>query len=1076
AMIMTVYSMPSYGNHAGNNIQNPGSKMTTDMQTYQIGIVVENNQNLVKYYLDRMGIPFTMEGKILSFYTGYDSLHEIYSFINSTGNAYYQLDNQLNFTPYLSINSFQSANPFVYYPQDIYDAYDYNWAFNHGITGKGETIAIVDAFGDPSIGYDINAFDQLTGLPAVNLSVIYMNKSSTPFNSHWASETSLDVEWAHASAPLANIDLILAQNSQVGNLSSAISYTIDSIHPDIISLSWGIAENQLTKQYVYAMDQIFYNATKEGITVVAASGDEGAYDGTSSLSVNFPASSPYVLGVGGTSLYVKNGNYSQDGWGLSGTPPDKSIGSGGGFSSDFKRPSWQDPANYNSSERGVPDVSMIANPNTGVLMISQAQPYDAGGTSLAAPLWAGVVALMDQNAGHDLGLVNPIFYQISNTPFYNYSFDQITSGYNGYYTAGYGWNPVTGLGTPHVSNLINISKEVTGNYGSIAVSNYYSGSVNATIEISNSNDTYSFVSLYENSTNFVKAGIFNGTVLSYLVMVDENGTIFEYNETIARYAKYRVGLQEYNSTYNFMLNGQTLLKKEFYLTYIGNMSPAFGTEVIGSYNNLTSVSSSFSGIYSGNQSINNFTIRQIHFQSINYSRYDSINIEKTGENFTAERGFNYSTYLNYRPNNTYITYKISYSQDPQITLSLSNGYAKNFYVNGKKSASSFYVSPGDKYLVNTTLSGENISIKISVPEIYSLTLSDSGTSIPTGLSAVANYFYTFSNDSYRITVPVLNGSNNIKIYSRHFYEYSGTYIESGNGSKTFKMLPYDANLTVMVYPSNVSVNLSGESFNFSMGYYYGAFAPGNYVLNINKSGFYNYSDENIILKPGLNYQKQITLTNRSAFYKITGKVKDGIFNFSLQYVRVNNTQLESYTNSTGDFVLFLTNRTSEITFSRPFYSNLSVNYSIDQGLSMNIEMYPANISISNIFYPVITNVLPFLFSVAYISWKPYSGDNFYEYQIMYSTNPSMSNPKIVTISSQSTTDAFIVGITPGSNYYVQEIVHLSTGQYFQSKKVLISYSNPVYLVLNLVIVIGILIYVYMAFKVFRKKKTDYEIP
>ncbi len=1074
AMIITVYGMPSAGSGMDRAVTVADKNTAGNAKTYNVGIVLENDRAQVISFLRDSGISFSVDGNLISFYASNSTPHYIYNFINSTGNSYYDIQSQLNFTGYTMVNPLEAQNPFVYYPSDIYYAYDYTWALDHGITGKGETIAIVDAYGDPSINYDINAFDQITGLPPLNLSVIYINKSETSYNSHWAAETSLDVEWAHASAPLARIDLVVAQNSTVGILSGAISFAIENLHPNIISLSWGIAEYGLPMTYVDSMNAIFRNATREGITIVAASGDQGAYDGTKTLTVNFPASSPYVLGVGGTSLFVNNGVYSQSGWGASASS-NKSLGSGGGYSQYFGKPYWQDPAGYNSTMRGVPDVSMLANPDTGVLMISQGQAYDAGGTSLAAPLWAGVVALTDQASGKSLGLVNPILYQASNTPFYNYSFDQIYKGYNGYYSAGPGWNPVTGLGTPRVSNLINVTMEITGPYGTVAVSNYHSERVNATISQKNTNDTYNFVSLYNSANNSVKAGIFyNGSSLSYLIIVEENGMIYEKKIHIGKESSYDVGIQEYNSTFNFTLNSSIEMSKKFYLTYVGNVTPAFGTEMIGSYSNLTNVSASFTGIYSGNESITNFTLDQVHFQSINYSRYDSINILNETSSFNASRSYYYQKYLNKKPDKTYIVYNITYALRPEVNLALSNGNSSVFYVNGKMlPVSNFPASPGKEYVVNTTYDGKNISTRITIPEIYSLDLHDSGDVYPSNISAIVNYFYPFYNNSDNISIPVFLGNNNIKIYSEHFYSETNDYSIYGNETQKFFLKPYDGNFTVMVYPSNVSINMSGESLNFSMGYYYGSFAPGNYTLNINATGFYNYS-EKLEVMPGTDYQDQVTMKNSTALYEAEGYVSDGLFNFSLQYVRVNDSKYVSYTNSTGFYTIFLNRTSATINYSRPYYKNTSLNYSMNQGKIPDVKMYPAGITITNLFVPVITNVLPFLFSVAYISWKPYTGNYFSEYEIMYSTNPSMSNARTITISSQSTSDLFILGITPGSNYYVQETVRLTTGQYFQSGKILISYSNPVYLLLNIVIVVGILAYAYMAFRTFYRKKVKYD--
>ncbi|EQD80013.1 kumamolisin, partial [mine drainage metagenome] len=217
----------------------------------------------------------------------------------------------------------------------------------------------------------------------------------------------------------------------------------------------------------FSMEQSYSNtfqmAANNNITVIAASGDRGAYNGGSSLAVNFPAASPYVTSIGGTSLYLRNGAYYQNAWG--GGSGSKSFGSGGGFSSVFLTPAWQDPYGYNNPMRGVPDVSMDANTQTGVVVYDQNVNYTVGGTSIGTPIWAGIVAILDQVEGKNLGFINPLLYQISRTNYYGKALQSVYPGTNGYYTTSNGWNPVTGLGTPNMGWLVRAVSSLTGSNG-----------------------------------------------------------------------------------------------------------------------------------------------------------------------------------------------------------------------------------------------------------------------------------------------------------------------------------------------------------------------------------------------------------------------------------------------------------------------------------------------------------------------------------------------------------------------------------------------------------------------------------
>lgn len=339
-----------------------------------------------------------------------------------------------------------------YSPSQIRSAYGFSSSFN----ASGETIAIIDAYGSPSIQSDLNSFDSAYGLPAITIHIVQLGSKHISKNAGWALETSLDVEYAHAMAPLAKIVLIETSSASSSSLiTSAVNYAYNTTHANVVSMSWGLAESQMTSSQLSAYDSTFQYVAQHGMILVAASGDSGANDGTSGPTVNFPAASPYVVGVGGTTLTASTSGgtttYQRTAW----------SSSGGGVSQYFGEPTYQSTNNIKIGGRGVPDVSYDANPNTGV-WIYDTTSYEGlsgwigvGGTSAGAPQWAAIFAEA-QHANSSLNGSNVLaaLYSVYNSSSYNPAFHDITSGSNGAYTATTGYDEVTGIGSPNVSILI----------------------------------------------------------------------------------------------------------------------------------------------------------------------------------------------------------------------------------------------------------------------------------------------------------------------------------------------------------------------------------------------------------------------------------------------------------------------------------------------------------------------------------------------------------------------------------------------------------------------------------------------
>lgn len=338
-----------------------------------------------------------------------------------------------------------------YSPAQISSAYN----FDSSYTGTGETIAIIDAYGSPSIQNDLNYFDSAYGLPAQTIQIVKLGGHISK-NAGWALETSLDVEYAHAMAPSASIVLIETSSASSSSLiTSAVNYAYNTTHANVISMSWGLAESSMTSAQLKSYDSTFQYVGQHGVIMVAASGDNGANDGTSAPTVNFPAASPYVVGVGGTTLTtsVVKGvtTYQRSAW----------NSSGGGISQYFSEPTYQSSNGISLSGRGVPDVSYDANPNTGV-WVYDTTTYEGvtgwigvGGTSAGAPQWAAIFAEAQQ-ANPSLNGANVLtaLYSVYSSSSYGTAFHDITSGYNGAFSSTTGYDEVTGIGSPDVTALL----------------------------------------------------------------------------------------------------------------------------------------------------------------------------------------------------------------------------------------------------------------------------------------------------------------------------------------------------------------------------------------------------------------------------------------------------------------------------------------------------------------------------------------------------------------------------------------------------------------------------------------------
>lgn len=354
-----------------------------------------------------------------------------------------------------------SAGPVGLQPAQVRHAYGFDavsFVNSLGKTikgdGAGQTIAIVNAFDNPNIFADLNAFDKTFSInggsqtmygqygAATSFLTKKTTSSATPADPGWlwALETSMDVEWAHVIAPKAKILLVEAASDSMGDLLNAVDIARRTAGVSVVSMSWGAGEFSTQGSY----DGYFTTpAGHAPVTFVASSGDNGG-------GALWPSASPNVISVGGSSLTLNadNSYKSETAW----------SGSGGSVSLYEAKPSYQSSVTLSGASRGAPDVAYLADPYTGVAVYDSYKNggwIEVGGTSAGAPQWAGLIAIANQErAGIGKATLDgraqalPALYGMSTA-----SYHDITSGANTY-SAMPGYDLVTGLGTPIANRLI----------------------------------------------------------------------------------------------------------------------------------------------------------------------------------------------------------------------------------------------------------------------------------------------------------------------------------------------------------------------------------------------------------------------------------------------------------------------------------------------------------------------------------------------------------------------------------------------------------------------------------------------
>ncbi len=340
----------------------------------------------------------------------------------------------------------------------------------------GQTIGILELGGGYNAS-DLSSYFGGLGITEPQVTAVSVdgatnspNQPGSPTDPNADGEVGLDIEVCGSIAPGANIVVYFTTNTSQGFVDALTTAIHDTTNgpPSVISISWGSAESNWTPQTMTSFDDACQSAVALGITITVASGDNGSSDGGSGNNVDFPASSPHVLGCGGTELIAANGVIQKE---VVWNDQPQGGASGGGVSSFFPIPPWQMKSNVpkpptSAGGRGVPDVAGDASPETGYNVLYDGQSGVVGGTSAVAPLWAALIALLNQQRGSNIGFANLALYQNAENGFHD-----ITEGSNGAYSAGPGWDACTGLGSPNGSQLSQIFvTTTTGAAQSVAAS------------------------------------------------------------------------------------------------------------------------------------------------------------------------------------------------------------------------------------------------------------------------------------------------------------------------------------------------------------------------------------------------------------------------------------------------------------------------------------------------------------------------------------------------------------------------------------------------------------------------------
>ncbi len=329
--------------------------------------------------------------------------------------------------------------------------------FPNEFDGRGVTVGILE-FGGSIVRSDITTYFKSLNLPEPDISPVLVDGGSTNPNENIDGQVMLDIEIIGAIAPRARVRVYFAPFTSASFAHAVTRAAADGVA--VLSIGWGQAESSWKDEEIKEIDAALEQAARQRVTVLTAAGDGGVTDGVADgrRHVDFPASSPWVLAVGGTALKSQDGRItSETVW-----RSDKTSATGGGVSEKFERPDWQSAVSIPNRDdgkpgRGIPDVVASADPYLGMSIVIHGKATVIGGTSAAVPLWAGLIARIDQALGYNVGHMNPRLYRYIGPQGVLHTVsvgDNGVAGVKGY-SAGSGWSPVAGWGSPDGTKLLN---------------------------------------------------------------------------------------------------------------------------------------------------------------------------------------------------------------------------------------------------------------------------------------------------------------------------------------------------------------------------------------------------------------------------------------------------------------------------------------------------------------------------------------------------------------------------------------------------------------------------------------------
>jgi kumamolisin len=389
-------------------------------------------------------------------YRGRQGVIELPSELHGLVEAVLGLDNRPQArTHFRVLPQKKKAQSAAFTPVQLTTLYNYPQA-----TGSGQTVGIIE-LGGGFTASDLQTYFSKLKIATPTVTAVPVDgaqNAPTGDASGPDGEVMLDIEVIGAVAPQATIAVYFAPNTDAGFLDAITTAIHDTTHkPSVISISWGSAESNWTQQSMTAMDSAFQDAATLGVTICVASGDGGSSDGVSDGAdhVDFPASSPYALACGGTTLHASKTSITSESVWNDGA---QGGAGGGGVSSFFALPSWQSGLQTTDSsgkktelsKRGVPDVAGDADPQTGYDVRIDGTDTVIGGTSAVAPLWSGLLARINELTGKPVGYIQPLLYKSPS------ALRDITQGNNGDFYASTGWDACTGLGSPNGAEVASV--------------------------------------------------------------------------------------------------------------------------------------------------------------------------------------------------------------------------------------------------------------------------------------------------------------------------------------------------------------------------------------------------------------------------------------------------------------------------------------------------------------------------------------------------------------------------------------------------------------------------------------------